>query len=74
MLSVKFPYPFSEEIPNFATEEEFFSSLYMHLSEVDALSTAVNWTKYFLHTVPSTHHTYILKDPVVIANKAAIQS
>ncbi|EYC34359.1 hypothetical protein Y032_0001g377 [Ancylostoma ceylanicum] len=30
---------------------------------------AVNWTKYLLKTVPAIHHSYIINDPIVIAEK-----
>ncbi|EYC34358.1 hypothetical protein Y032_0001g377 [Ancylostoma ceylanicum] len=29
----------------------------------------VNWTKYLLKTVPAIHHSYIINDPIVIAEK-----
>ncbi|EPB77561.1 hypothetical protein ANCCEY_03319 [Ancylostoma ceylanicum] len=58
-------------LDGFPADEEEYNSDFLHrLSEVDALMSSVNWTKYLLKTVPAIHHSYIINDPIVIAEKA----
>ncbi|EPB70276.1 hypothetical protein ANCCEY_10631 [Ancylostoma ceylanicum] len=61
---------FNSTTEEYQAEEKKYNSIFLHrLSEVDALVSSVNWTKYLLKTVPAIHHSYIINDPIVIAAK-----
>ncbi|KAL6736511.1 hypothetical protein Aduo_006856 [Ancylostoma duodenale] len=58
----------------FISTHDSNKSIFHHrLSELDAISTSVNWTKYLLKLAPDSHRFYIVSDPVIIAEIESFQ-